>query len=71
MVSNWKKIRDTIVKEARSDRSARKAAKQPPKYRFADVDKRVVDEIKRLRGAKKRVGPRWIVRQYRKVLSEL
>lgn len=62
LVSSWDKAREDIIKGARNNRTANNTKKSAKRYRFADVDKLVLEELKELRLRKLRVGPRWLIR---------
>jgi len=72
LVSKWSKPaqRDKIIAAARDRRTAYKTKSSKSRYKFADVDKLVLDELKELRLKKLRVGPRWLIRTYRLHLKE-
>jgi len=72
LVSKWSKPaqRDKIIAAARDRRTAYKTKSSKSRYKFADVDKLVLDELKELRMKKLRVGPRWLIRTYRLHLKE-
>lgn len=70
LVSKWNRDRDTIIEAARKRCTAHKTKKSTKRYKFADVDKLVLDELGELRLKKLRVGPRWLIRTYRRHLKE-
>ena len=49
LVSKWNRDRDTIIEAARKRCTAHKTKKSTKRYKFADVDKLVLDELRELR----------------------
>lgn len=70
MISKWRRDSAVIFDQCKIARRKRLVKAGTNRYKFANVDAAVMSEFRALRADRKRVGPRWLRRKYKAVLTE-